>query len=59
MLQVHRLLGRRWSLEQISVRLRNEGRLRIGATTNYRCLAGGQALGGTNWLRTQHLARRY
>lgn len=59
MVQVHRLLGRKWSPEQISGRLRKEGSLRIGTSTIYRWLARDKALGGTSWVRTRQLAHRY
>ena len=59
MVQVHRLLGRRWSPEQISGRLRKEAGLRIGTSTIYRWLARDKELGGTSWLRTRQLAHRY
>lgn len=57
--QVHRLLGRKWSPEQISGRLRKQRGLRIGTSTIYRWLAKDKARGGTSWLQTRQLARRY
>jgi len=56
---VHELLGRKWSPEQISGRLRKRRRLRIGTSTIYRWLAQDKAKGGRSWLQTRQLSRRY
>lgn len=57
--QVHELLSRKWSPEQISGRLRKRRRLRIGTSTIYRWLARDKARGGQCWLQTRQLAHRY
>lgn len=57
--QVHRLLQRRWSAEQVSGRLRKQGELKIGTATIYRWLAKDKASGGRSWLQTRQLSRRY
>jgi transposase, IS30 family len=56
---VHELIGRKWSPEQISGRLRKRQRLRIGTSTIYRWLAKDKARGGLSWLQTRQLSRRY
>lgn len=56
---VHRLIGRRWSPEQISGRLRKQPGMRIGTSTIYRWLAQDKARGGLSWLQTRQLSRRY
>ncbi len=56
---VHELLGRKWSPEQISGRLRKRRGMRIGTSTIYRWLAKDKAKGGMNWLQTRQLSRRY
>ena len=55
----HFKAGRKWSPEQVSGRLRKQGRLRIGTSTIYRWLAKDKARGGRSWLQTRQLARRY
>jgi len=57
--RVHRLVQQRWSPEQVSGRLRKQQRLRIGTTTIYRWLARDKAQGGSSWLQTRQLSRRY
>jgi transposase, IS30 family len=57
--QVHMLMGRKWSPEQVSGRLRKKGKLRIGTSTIYRWLAKDKARGGMSWLQTRQLSRRY
>lgn len=57
--QVHELIGRRWSPEQVSGRLRKWRGLRIGTSTIYRWLAKDKARGGVSWLQTRQLSRRY
>lgn len=57
--QVHDLIGRKWSPEQVSGRLRKRRGLRIGTSTIYRWLAKDKARGGTSWLQTRQLSRRY
>lgn len=57
--QVHRLIRRKWSAEQVSGRLRKQRGLSIGTSTIYRWLAKDKAAGGTSWLQTRQLARRY
>jgi IS30 family transposase len=57
--QVHRLVQQRWSPEQVSWRLRKQGRLRIGTTTIYRWLARDKVQGGSSWLQTRQLSRGY
>jgi IS30 family transposase len=57
--RVHRLVQQRWSPEQVSGRLRKQRRLRIGTTTIYRWLAKEKAQGGSSWLQTRQLSRRY
>jgi transposase, IS30 family len=56
---VHELIGRKWSPEQISGRLRKRRGLRIGTSTIYRWLAQDKARGGMSWLQTRQLSRRY
>jgi IS30 family transposase len=56
---VHELMGRKWSPEQISRRLRKLRRLSIGSTTIYRWVAKDKARGGALWLRTRQLCHRY
>lgn len=56
---VHELMGRQWSPEQISWRLRKQNRLSIGTTTIYRWLRTDKAAGGSLWLRTRQLSKRY
>lgn len=56
---VHELVGRKWSPEQISWRLRKHKRLSIGVTTIYRWLRRDKAAGGSLWLRTRQLSKRY
>jgi transposase, IS30 family len=57
--QVHELIGRKWSPEQVSGRLRKRRGLRIGTSTIYRWLAKDKARGGVSWLQTRQLSRRY
>ena len=57
--EVHRLVQRKWSPEQVSRRLRKLGRLSVGTATIYRWLAGDKARGGQTWLQTRQLSRRY
>jgi IS30 family transposase len=56
---VHRLIGRRWSPQQISGRLRKQSSLGVGTSTIYRWLAKDKAAGGQSWLQTRQLSRRY
>lgn len=56
---VHELLGRKWSPEQVSGRLRKRRWMRIGTSTIYRWLAQDKARGGMSWLQTRQLSRRY
>jgi IS30 family transposase len=56
---VHELMGRKWSPEQISGRLRKRPGMRIGTSTIYRWLAQDKARGGQSWLQTRQLSRRY
>jgi IS30 family transposase len=56
---VHELLGRKWSPEQISGRLRKRPGMQIGTSTIYRWLAKDKAKGGMSWLQTRQLSRRY
>jgi IS30 family transposase len=56
---VHELIGRKWSPEQISGRLRKRRGMRIGTSTIYRWLAQDKARGGLSWLQTRQLSRRY
>jgi IS30 family transposase len=56
---VHRLIGRRWSPQQVSGRLRKEGGVEAGTSTIYRWLAKDKAAGGKSWLQTRQLSRRY
>ena len=56
---VHELLGRKWSPEQISGRLRKRRGMRIGTSTIYRWLSQDKARGGMSWLQTRQLSRRY
>lgn len=57
--QVHELIGRKWSPQQVSGRLRKQARLRIGTSTIYRWLAKDRAAGGRSWLQTRQLSKRY
>ena len=57
--EVHRLVQRKWSPEQVSCRLLKEGRLSIGTATIYRWVAKDKARGGRSWLQTRQLSRRY
>jgi IS30 family transposase len=57
--QVQRLMGRKWSPEQVSGRLRRHGGLRIGTSTIYRWLEKDKAAGGEKWLQTRQLVHRY
>ena len=57
--QVHELMKRKWSPEQISGRLRKHRKLRIGTSTIYRWLAKDKAQGGRSWLQTRQLSHRY
>ncbi len=56
---VHRLIGRRWSPQQVSGRLRKQNSLQVGTSTIYRWLAKDKAAGGQSWLQTRQLSRRY
>ncbi len=56
---VHELIGRKWSPEQISGRLRKRRGMRIGTSTISRWLAKDKARGGLSWLQTRQLSRRY
>ena len=56
---VHGLVGRRWSPEQVSKRLRKQGRLAIATATIYRLLAKDRAQGGSTWLQLRQLSHRY
>jgi transposase, IS30 family len=56
---VHELMACNWSPEQISWRLRKHKRLSIGTTTIYRWLRRDKAAGGSLWLRTRQLSKRY
>jgi len=56
---VHELIGRKWSPQQVSGRLRKQRRLQIGTSTIYRWLAQDKARGGLSWLQTRQLSRRY
>ena len=56
---VHGLIGRKWSPQQVSGRLRKQGKMRIGTSTIYRWLAKDRAAGGRSWLQTRQLSRRY
>ncbi len=56
---VHGLIGRKWSPQQVSGRLRKQGKLRIGTSTIYRWLAKDKAAGGRSWLQTRQLSKRY
>ncbi len=57
--EVHRLVQRKWSPEQVSGRLRKKGRLSIGTATIYRWLARDKASGGRSWPQTRQLSHRY
>lgn len=59
MAQVQRLMGRKWSPEQVSGRLRKRSGLCIGTSTIYRWLTRDKAAGGKCWLQTRQLAHRY
>lgn len=56
---VHGLIGRKWSPQQASGRLRRQGKLKVGTSTIYRWLAQDKAAGGWSWLQTRQLSRRY
>ena len=56
---VHKLLGRKWSPEQISGRLGKRREMRIGTSTICRWLAQDKSSGGMSWLQTRQLSRRY
>ena len=56
---VHGLIGRKWSPQQVSGRLRRQGKLKVGTSTIYRWLAQDKAAGGRSWLQTRQLSRRY
>lgn len=56
---VHRLIGRKWSPQQVSGRLRKQSRSRIHTSTICRRLAKDRAAGGRSWLQTRQLSRRY
>lgn len=56
---VHGLVRRKWSPEQVSRRLRKQGRLEIGTATIYRLLAKERAQGGSSWLELRQLSHRY
>lgn len=57
--EVHRLVRRKWSPEQVSRRLLKEGRLSVGTATIYRWVAKDKARGGKSWLQTRQLSHRY
>jgi IS30 family transposase len=57
--QVQKLLGNKWSPEQISGRLRLGHQMMIGTSTIYRWLAKDKAQGGTDWTHTRQLSHRY
>lgn len=56
---VHELLQHRWSPEQISGRLHALGLLEIAPSTIYRWIRRDKARGGSLWLQTRRLRRRY
>jgi IS30 family transposase len=56
---VQGLVRRKWSPEQVSKRLRKQGRLDIGTATIYRLLARERAQGGSSWLELRQLSHRY
>ena len=56
---VYSLVRRKWSPEQISMRLRKQGRLSMGVMTIYRQLAKEKAQGGVSWLQLRQLSHRY
>jgi transposase, IS30 family len=56
---VHKLMGWKWSPQQISGRLSKLRRLGIGTSTIYRWLARDKVAGGQSWLQTRQLSRRY
>ena len=56
---VHGLVQRKWSPEQISCRMRKQGRLSIGVSTIYRMLHRQRARGGSSWLHLRQLGHRY
>jgi IS30 family transposase len=56
---VQGLVRRKWSTEQVSRRLRKQGRLDIGITTIYRMLVKERAHGGSSWLQLRQLSHRY
>jgi transposase, IS30 family len=53
------LVRRKWSPEQVSRRLRKQGKLAIGIATIYRMLARDRAQGGQSWLQLRQLSHRY
>lgn len=57
--QVHRLIGRRWSPEQISGRLGKIGVLSIATSTIYRWIRRDKGRGGQLWHHTRRLSHRY
>ncbi len=57
--EVHRLVQRKWSPEQVSRRLRKLGRKSAGVSTIYRWLARDRQAGGRSWLQTRQLSNRY
>ena len=57
--QVHGLIGKKWSPEQVSGRLRKQRSLRVGTSTIYRWLAKDKAAGGRSWVQTRQLSKRY
>jgi transposase, IS30 family len=56
---VRRLVRGKWSPEQVSARLRDQGRLRIGVATIYRMLDRDRAQGGNSWRQLRQLSHRY
>ena len=56
---VHALLQRKWSPQQISGRLKLEGRMRISTTTIYRWIKHDKRHGGQLWEQTRRLSQRY
>lgn len=57
--QVHRLIARKWSPQQVSGRLRKRQELQIATSTIYRWLAKDKAAGGSSWQHTRQLSHRY
>ena len=53
------LVRRKWSPEQVSRRLRKQGRLAVGVATIYRMLVRDRAQGGQSWLQLRQLSHRY